>query len=71
MINIHIEVVNGSPLEFEVHWTDGTAKELYIEDGNVAVYDKQLVCSKRGDNVFGFKGSIFLTKNEAIVIIYE
>ena len=70
-INIHIEVVNGPPLEFEVYWTDGTAKELYIDEGNITVYDKQFVCPKRGDYVFGFKGSIYLTKTEAIVKIYE
>ena len=71
VLNIHIEVVNGPPLEFEVYWTDGTAKELYIEEGNITVYDKQFVCPKRGDYVFGFKGSIYLTKTEAIVKIYE
>lgn len=71
VINIHIEVVNGPPLEFEVYWTDGTAKEVYIDEGNITVYDKQFVCPKRGDYVFGFKGSIYLTKTEAHVQIYE
>jgi len=71
VINIHIEVVNDPPLEFEVYWTEGTAKEVYIEEGNITIYDKQFLCPKRGDYVFGFKGSIYLTKTEAIVKIYE
>ena len=71
VINIHIEVVDGPPLEFEVYWTEGTAKEVYIEEGNITIYDKQFLCPKRGDYVFGFKGSIYLTKTEAIVKIYE